>query len=344
MSDELRAVLRKLAGALSGQDARHLTRWEAEEAFAALLAGAGTDAQVASLFTAVRARGATADELAGCAAAARLRIEFPVIPERGVVLSSTRLGKSKCPPLALASALAASAVGVPILMQCAPHAQGAGVTVGDIWHRLVGPLSGDRDATERLLSLVGVAGWRPAAADDGWQRMLRIEDELGLRSLPDIIFKLLLPDGARVCVPSRRGPVLGIAASALEQLGHRRAVVLQGVEGSLDPSVTAQTRGMRLSGDRKFPVRVNPDDLALAWECEPSQEHENRLEAAVAATMQALAAVDGPAMRAVVLGGGLLVELSGLVPDLATGAAEVRDALESGRAHRRLDELREAIG
>jgi anthranilate phosphoribosyltransferase len=101
---------------------------------------------------------------------------------------------------------------------------------------------------------------------------------------------------------------------------------------------------MRLSGDRKFPVRVNPDDLALAWECEPSQEHENRLEAAVAATMQALAAVDGPAMRAVVLGGGLLVELSGLVPDLATGAAEVRDALESGRAHRRLDELREAIG
>ncbi len=344
MSNELRAVLRKLAGALSGSDARHLSRWEAEEAFTALLAGVGTDSQVAAVFTAVRARGATADELAGCAAAARVRIEFPTIPDRGVVLSSSRLGKSKCPPLALASALAASAAGVPVLMQCAPHAQGAGVTVGDIWHRLVAPLTGDRDNAERLLTTVGIAGWRPAAADDGWDRMLRIEDELGLRSLPDIIFKLLLPDGARVCVPSRRGPVLGIAASALEQLGHTRAVVLQGIEGSLDPSVMTQTRGMRLSGERKFPVRVNPDDLALAWECEPSQEHEDRLEAAAGATMRALAAVDGPAMRAVMLGAGLLIELSGMVPDLATGAAKAREALESGRAHRRLDELREALG
>ncbi len=264
MDNGLRDLLRRLGGALAGKSVPNLDADEAERAFRSLLDGVGTDAQVSMLLAEMRAKGVCSDELLGCARAARSRVSFPDLPVGTVVLSTSRLGKRQHPPTGLAAA--AAVAGVPILIQAAPGLSGGGVTLCDLWHRAAGPpASGHEEAGEQLREH-GVSIWCPAIGDPGWQRLLRIEDETGLRSLLDVVLKLLLPPKAAVLTAARQGPVLGMAADAIASLGHEEALIVQGIEGSVDPHVAASTRGMRLLGGMTVPLRLMPEDFALLYE------------------------------------------------------------------------------
>lgn len=234
---------------------------------------------------------------------------------------------------------AAAAAGTPVLVQASPHAEGAGVTLGDVWCRLVGELHADADRAARCLERLGLGCWRPTAADPGWRRLLAVENEIGLRSAPDPVCKLLAPPGCRLLVPARSGPVLGLASEAIASLGHRDAVIVQGVEGSLDPSVTELTRGLCLDDGVRTPLRLHPGDLALACAEEPAQLHENRLEASALATQRALVGIAGPAGHAALLGAALIIRLGGRAPDMPSAVGLAREAVESGAAQRLLAQL-----
>ncbi|TAH38069.1 MAG: hypothetical protein EYC70_05450 [Planctomycetota bacterium] len=342
MGKDLRALVQKIGGGASGSLRRNLSREEARAAFESLLSGDGTDAQVAAFFAALRAKGATADELTGSTEAARARLSFPALPAPAVVLGTSRMGKFHTPPLGLAAAAAAAACGTPVLVLAAPSARGAGITLGDLWVHMVGSPCSDPGSAERLLQQRGLACWEPTLADPGWPRLLRIEEEIGLRSLPDIVIKLLAPPGCRLMVAAMAGPVLGTAGEALTSLGCREGVIVQGIEGSTDPSVRVHTRGLLIEGGSTYPLRVVPADFALECDAEPSYPHEDRLEAAVGATLQALLGMPGPVTYATLLSAALMLRLSGRARDLAAAVALAKDALESGAAQRVLDGVRAA--
>lgn len=340
MPRDLRALVQRIGGGGAGRARRNLTREEAKEAFCALLAGEGTDAVVAAYFAAMRGKGATADELTGSALAARERVGFPRLPESSVVLGTSRLGKFHTPPLGLAAAATAAACGVAVLIQAAPSARDAGVTLGDLWQHMVGPLTGDGNEAGKALASHRLACWEPTLADAGWGRLLRVEEEVGLRMLPDIVIKLLAPPECRLMVAAMSGPVLGVAGEALVSLSHRDGVILQGIEGSTDPSVRAQTRGLLVEGGATFPLRVVPSDFALECEAEPCYPGGDRLEAAAGATMQALMGSPGAVQSATLLSAGLMIRLAAVARDLASAIAMAREALESGASQKILDAVR----
>ncbi|MAW59745.1 MAG: hypothetical protein CMJ94_02795 [Planctomycetes bacterium] len=327
----LRRWIRVVGGTLSASQGRNLSSREAEEVFAALLDGEGSDGQVGALFSLIRARGAAADELVGFARAARARLEFPSLPAHSVVVATTRLGKLQSPPIGLASAAAAAASGAKVLVQASGRVEGGGPTLGDLWQDLVGERCSSVGTAEAELRQRGLACWCPTRSDAGWERLLRVEEEVGLRSVPDQVSKLLAPSQAAVLVPSMAGPVLGLAGDALASLGHQRCIILQGVEGSIDPSVAERSRGMLLEDGMKLPLRLQPDDLALSWPHEPHQTHEDRLESARQATARALMGI-APEFHVAQLGAAILLRLSGLFPDFASASVAARDAIESGRA------------
>ena len=67
--------------------------------------------------------------------------------------------------------------------------------------------------------------------------------------------------------------------------------------------------------------------------------HEDRLEAAVLATQKAIAGVDGPELQVSLLGAAILLRLADLSRDFASAVALARDAVESGKAGQRLNEM-----
>lgn len=340
--DYLRGLLLKVGGA-GRMEGRNLSVGEAEEGFTALLEGQGTSAQVAGFLVAMRAKGADADEVIGFAHAARERATMPTLPEGGVAVSGTRGGKRLSPPMALASALAASACGVPVLLSGFPSGDRSGVTVADIWRHLVGPLCETPQQVETCLREGGVACWLPTASDPGWERLFAIEDELGIRSVADTVSKLLAPAASPLLVSAAHGPVLGIAGEVLLELGHVPGLVVQGSEGSVDPVVTRRTRGLQLGHDGTFPLRVQPEDLGLFAEAEPELERGADSAAAAAATRCALLCEQSASTISAVIGGALLLQLAGKMRDLPEAVGQIQDALRSGAAQAKLDTLKDLV-
>ncbi|KAA3604920.1 MAG: hypothetical protein DWQ01_20160 [Planctomycetota bacterium] len=327
-------------GGVGGGRPSNLSVSQAGELFEALLNEAGTEAQVAALFVALRQKGSSSDELAGFAGTARRRLEFPWVDERTVVVATSRLGKLRYPPMALASAAAASAAGAKVLIQASCGVPDAGLTLGDLWQQIVGPIQLNPSQASHDLQRIGLACWSPTAMDPGWQRLLRIEEEIGMRCVPDVITKLLAPDRARLLVAAMAGPVLGTAGDAMDALGHDNGLIIQGVEGSVDPSVTQRTRGLTLEDGGTYPLRIQPEDFGFFFEQEAGYLHEDRFQAAKGANMEALMGQEGPALATAALGAALILRLAGLARDLATAVGCAREALESGSAHHRLMELK----
>ena len=81
-------ITRAIAGVADGRD---LTREEAREVMAGIMAGEATQAQIAGFLVALRAKGETADEIAGCAEAMREHV-LPVRPERDDVVDVVGTG------------------------------------------------------------------------------------------------------------------------------------------------------------------------------------------------------------------------------------------------------------
>lgn len=340
-SEDLRRWIRIAGGAIAPTQGRNLSSNEAERAFTTILEGGGTDGQLGSFFSVVRGRGASADELVGFARAAQSRLRFPKLPANTVVVATTRLGKLQSPPLGLASAAAAVAAGAKVLMQAAPRVEGGGATLGDLWQLLREARCADADAVERDLRERGIACWCPTHSDAGWERLLRVEEEVGMRSFPDQVSKLLAPPGAPLLVPSMSGPVLGLASDAVATLGHKRAIILQGVEGSIDPSCVERSRGMLIEEGLKSPLRLEPSDFGLEWTHEPSQSHEDRLEAARLSTVRALMGM-APESHVAQLGAALILRLSGLYRDFASAACRAAEVIENGEAYAVLYDVPEA--
>jgi len=329
---DLRRWIRVVGGTISASQGRNLSSREAEEVFALMLEGGGSDGQIGAFLSVIRGRGPAADELVGFARAARKRLNFPRLPEHAVVVATTRLGKLQNPPIGLASAAAAAAAGARVLVQATGRVPDGGPTLGDLWQHQVGAQCSNAAEAERELKRRGLACWCPTREDSGWERLLRVEEEVGLRSLPDQVSKLLAPAEAPLLVPSMPGPVLGLAGEALASLGHQRCIILQGIEGSIDPSVVERSRGMLLEEGMKSPLRLQPADLGLDWPHEPHQAHEDRLEAARQATAKALMAI-APEMHVAQLGAAILLRLSGLYRDFATASVAAREVIENGKAY-----------
>lgn len=333
MEDRFRSLLDKVGGVITGRTPRHLTLEEASWIFETLLQGAVSSSRLTALLLALRAKGPTAEELAGCATAACRRIPFPELPDNTVVLSSSRRGKHNSPPLGLAAAAAAAACGARVLVQASSGVAGGGFTLGDVWEAAGGSLNGATKATERALNECGLAVWRPTLADPGWAPLLAVEADLGLRLLPDVIGKLLLPPACRVMVAAMPGPVLGRAGEALQLLGHRSAVIVQGVEGSLDPALSRPTRGLRITSGVSSPLRLRPEDFGVAQEAEPGMPPiRDRCQATVTGLRTALLGGQSPQAAVAALGGAMILSLVEEHVALAELRARAQEALDSGAA------------
>jgi anthranilate phosphoribosyltransferase len=334
MSNSMRHWIRVVGGSISTSMGRNLSSNEAEAAFTELLEGGGQEGQVAALFTVIRGRGASADELAGFAKAARKRISFPAMPPGSVVVATTRLGKFHSPSLGLAAVAAAAAAGATVILQAAPMADGGVPTLGDLWKALVGTeCLAANQVTEQLEHRL--VCWCPLRSDPGWERLLRIEEEVGLRSVPDQVSKLVAPSEVPLLLPSMAGPVLGMAGDALAALGHRSSIILQGAEGSIDPFCSTRTRGMLIEEGSISPLRLDPQDFGLDWPDEPKQRHEDRLEAGKEAIARALMGI-APEAYVAQLGAALILKLAGVARDIATGATMARAAIDDGSAYRKI--------
>jgi anthranilate phosphoribosyltransferase len=329
---DLKAIIGKVA---SGQ---RLTRAEAEEAFGVIMSGEATPAQIGSFLTGLRMRGETVDEIAGAVATMRSRMLRVEAPEGAIDVVGTGGDATGSYNISTTSAFVVAGAGVPV----AKHGNRALSSKSGAADTLTA-LGVEIDLTPedigRCIREAGIGFMFAPAHHSAMKHVGPARAELGFRTVFNLIGPLSNPASVRryllgVFSPDWVEPL----ANVLATLGADRAWVVHGAGGFDEISPAGQTKVASLENGKVTVFTVTPADAGL-----PSSPAESIRGGDAAHNAEALRAVlagdKGPYRDTVLLNAGAALVVAGLAADLAEGARLAAAAIDSGKAHDKLDLL-----
>jgi len=312
---------------------------EARRVADAMLGGGLDDLDIAALLVAMRARGETSDEVAGFAASLRSHCLRVNAPPDALDTAGTGGDRSHTLNASTAAALVAAA---------------AGVVVAKHGNRSVSSRSGSADFLEAL-------GYRvehgPAEAEcmlrragfvflyapryhPAMKRVMPVRRRLGIRT----VFNLVGPLSNPAMV---RRQVLGVASAGLasvmveaaRRLGYERLVLVHGLPGIDEVSVSGDTLVYLMEGGRVERFTVRPEQLGL----ERHGLEELRVSSARESAERFLAVARGAGRRAdrdfIAANAGAALLAAGRVSSLEEGVSEALELLGSGAVAEKLEEV-----
>ncbi|HXZ48367.1 MAG TPA: anthranilate phosphoribosyltransferase [Usitatibacter sp.] len=166
-----------------------------------------------------------------------------------------------------------------------------------------------------------------------------VRKELGMRTILNILGPLTNPAGAPNQVMGVFHPdLVGIQARVLKMLGSRHVLTVHGHDGLDEITITGPTSVAELRHDFITEYTIEPGQFGLdvapleSIQVKDAAESKARVEGV-------LADEPGPARDIVVLNAAAALYVSGVVESLWDGVAAARDALASGAARAKLDQL-----
>lgn len=164
-----------------------------------------------------------------------------------------------------------------------------------------------------------------------------VRRELGVRTIFNILGPLTNPAGAANQVMGVFHPdLVGIQVRVLQQLGSRNVLIVHGMEGLDEISISAPTLIGELRNGEVREYRITPEDVGLPLHASSVIRAASVEESKVIL----LGALEGniPAARDIVaFNAGASIYAAGLTDSLAAGVVLAQDAIASGEARRKLD-------
>jgi anthranilate phosphoribosyltransferase len=320
-------------------DGRSLDRAQARGVMDGVMRGEATPAQIGGFLIALRLKGETADEIAGCAEAMRAHV-LPVRPSRTDLVDTAGTGGDGAHTLNISTAAALVAAA-------------AGAAVAKHGNRAVSSASGSADVLEALGFDLELPPERIAQSIDelGFGFMFApthhpamryaapVRRELATRTVFNVLGPLTNPAGARAQVVGVYAPELvRTLADVLSRLGARRAFVVHGAAGIDELSPAGPNLvGEVVDGDVRM-REIDPLELGVP-RCAPEELKGGGPEENAAAIRAIFDGGNGGRKDAILLNAAGAIAAAGHAKDLADGLGYAREALESGAAGARLTQL-----
>ena len=321
-------------------DGHDLSRDEARETMALIMRGEATQAQIGGFLVALRAKGETADEIAGCAEAMREHV-LPVRPSRQDLVDTAGTGGDggRTFNISTAAALVAAAAGAAV----AKHG-----------NRAVSSASGSADVLEALGFRLELPAERIARSIDelgfgfmfapthhpAMRHAAPVRRELAVRTVFNVLGPLTNPAGARAQIVGVYSPgLVRTIAEVLSRLGARRAFVVHGAAGIDELSPAGPNLVAEVADGEVREREIDPLELGVE-RCRP-EELEGGSPAENAASIRAVFEGRGNGGRrsAILLNAAGAIAAGGGADDLREGLELARQALDSGAAAERLEQL-----
>ena len=320
-----------------------LTEEEASAAMAEIMEGAASPAQIAGFVVALRAKGETAEEIAGLVQTMRDYSEKVPLPAHYELLDTCGTGGDRSGTFNVSTAAA---------LVCA----GAGVKVAKHGNRAASSRCGSADVLEALgvkidLPPDGVAAcieragigfcfapvFHPAMRHTGTPRR-----ELGVATVFNFLGPLTNPAGAtRQALGVSDPDMLPKMVSTLAKLGSKHVVAFHGHQGLDELATSGPSRVLQLKDGQTSEWTIDPAELGL----EPAS-----LDAIAGgdaaqnadAIRSVMAGEKGPKRDVVVLNAAAGLIAADRVEEMKAGIDMAADSIDSGGATRVLDLLVEA--
>ena len=166
-----------------------------------------------------------------------------------------------------------------------------------------------------------------------------VRKELGVRTIFNILGPLTNPAGApNILMGVFHSDLVGIQVRALERLGAEHALVVYGRDGLDEVSLGAATLVGELKDGQVREYEIHPEDFGFAM----SSNRALRVETPEQSRAMLLGVLNneaGPALDIVVLNAGAALYDANVADSIEAGIARAREALASGAAKTKLDQL-----
>ena len=316
-----------------------LTMAEAREVMTEIMQGQATQAQIGAFLTALRMKGETADEIAGCAQAMR-ESAVRVTPKEGVLVDTCGTGGDSSGTFNISTTVAFVAAG-------------AGLTVAKHGNRSVSSQCGSADLLQALGANLELSAEQVAGCIDevgigflfapllhpAMKHALGPRKEIGLRTIFNILGPLSNPAGAkRQLLGVYDGGLTELMAEVLRALGSEHAFVVHGADGLDELSVTGPNKVTQLCDGYIETYQLDPQELGLA-RAKLSDLAGGTAEDNVITTNALLEGERGPKRDVVLLNAAAVLVAGGKAPNLSEALALAAETVDSGKAKRKLDQL-----
>ena len=314
----------------------HLSEAEADAAFAAMLDGQTSDAEIARFLVALSERGETAAEIVGAARAMRARMIPIEAPANAIDVCGTGGDGHHTLNVSTAVALVVAACGVPVAKH-GNRAASSKAGAADTLEVLGLDMEKAGRTAEATLGDLGICFLFAANHHPAMRRIQPIRKAIGQRTIFNLMGPLSNPARVgRQLIGIARPAYVPIYAQAMASLGTERSMIVSGDEGLDELSLAG---GNELADVVGHDFEMHRFDAAQAGLPHAPIEAIRGGDAAhnAAALRALLLGTPGPYRDAVLLNSAAALLVAGEVEDWRAGVEEAAEAIDKGLAKALLD-------
>ena len=336
MAESLTALKPVLARVVAGEA---LDFGEAQSAFAIIMSGQATPAQIAAFLVALRMRGETVDEISAAASVIRGHCLAVQAPPGAMDVVGTGGDGSGTLNISTATAIVVAGCGVPVAKH-GNRALSSKSGAADVLTALGVNLDAEVPVIERCIEEAGIGFMLAPRHHASFRHVGPVRVEMGIRTVFNILGPLCNPAGVKryllgVFAPQWVRPL----AEVLARLGCEKAWVVHGADGLDELSTTGANLVCEVSGGEVRNLDVHPGDAGLPEAAladlkgGDGEYNAGRLLALLKGQKDAYRDV-------VLLNAAAALLAAGRAGDLMEGVALAAEAIDGGRALQALERLK----
>ncbi len=331
----LKAAIKK---ATRGED---LTREEMELAMEEVMAGNATPAQIGSLLTALKMKGETVAEITGAATVMRRNaVRVPVENNGTPLLDTCGTGGDGLGTFNISTTVAfiIAAVGVRVAKH-GNRSVSSSCGSADVLKELGADLDQPPEIVGQCINKTGFGFLFAPKLHLAMKHAAGPRQEMGIRTVFNLLGPLTNPAGASCQLLGVYDPNLTeVIAHALSDLGTRSAMVVHGMDGLDEISLSGPTKISRLSGDKVTTSMFDPGELDLHY-CDVDQVRGGSPRENADHLVKVLEGERGPRRDIALLNAAAALVIAGAAENMYEGMNKAAEVVDSGKARSKLSEF-----
>ena len=305
-----------------------------------IMRGELTPAQVAGFIIGLRVKKETIGEIA---AAAQVMREFAtpvaVADDRHLVdTCGTGGDAARTFNVSTCAAFVAAAAGARVAKHMGRSVSSASGSA-EVLEALGANIALTPEQTGQAIDKLGIGFMFAPAHHEAMKHAAPVRKELGVRTIFNILGPLTNPAGAKNQVLGVFHPdLVGIQVRVLQRLGSKHVMVVHGLDGLDEISISGETQiGELVKGEINEYI-LHPSQFGLEL-YDRRAIQVNTVEESKAMILAVLENQSGPALNIVLLNAGAAIYVAGAARTLQSGIEHARRVIAGGEAKRKLDEF-----
>ncbi len=303
-----------------------------------IMDGRATPAQIGAFLTALRIKGETVDEIAAAVRVMRDKATKINAPEGVIDTCGTGGDMAHTFNISTTVAIVVAAAGVPVAKH-GNRSVSSSSGSADVLEALGVKIDLPPEKVEKCLFETNFGFMFAPLFHPAMKYAIGPRREIGIRTVFNILGPLTNPAGARrqivgVFADRLTRPL----AEVLGRLGAEDVMVLHGQDGLDEITITDGTKVSRFRQGRLEEIIISPEDFGLQRASITDLSGGNAEENA-RITVQILEGAEGPKRECVLMNAAAALVVAGSADDLKAGYAMAKEAIDSGRARKKLDEI-----